>query len=60
MPPEESPEAKYDRLKRQLQDSILSQNPNPGRIGCPGYAALRRLATRPSEEGVRLMPTGIT
>lgn len=52
MRPEESPEAKYDRLKRQLQDSILSQYPNPERKGCPGDAVLHGLAARPSDEGV--------
>lgn len=52
MPPEESPEAKYDRLKRQLQQSILSQYPNPERKGCPGSEALRNLAAQPSDEEI--------
>jgi hypothetical protein len=47
MPPEESPEAKFDRLKKQLQDSILRDYPNPERKGCPGGAILRKLAERP-------------
>ncbi len=47
MPPEESPEAKFDRLKKQLQDSILRDYPNPERKGCPGNAVLRELAVRP-------------
>jgi hypothetical protein len=47
MPPEESPEAKFDRLKKQLQDSILRDYPNPERKGCPGDAVLRELAVRP-------------
>lgn len=53
MPPEESPEAKYDRLKRQLQQSILSQYPNPERKGCPGNEALRALAAQPSDEDIQ-------
>ena len=36
MPSEESPEARFDRLKRQLQDSILRDYPNPQRTGCSG------------------------
>ena len=52
MHPEESPEAKYDRLKRKLQDSILSQYPNPERKGCPGSAVLQSVATRYSDESV--------
>src|SRR6185437_1851163 len=47
MPPEESPESKFDRLKKQLQDSILRDYPNPERKGCPGDAVLRELAVRP-------------
>jgi len=52
MPPEESPQAKYDRLKRQLQDSILSEYPNPGRKGCPGDAVVQSLAERASDEDI--------
>jgi hypothetical protein len=52
MLPEESPQAKYDRLKRQLQDSILSEYPNPERKGCPGDAVIRSLAERASDESV--------
>jgi hypothetical protein len=52
MSPEESPQTKYDRLKRQLQDSILSDYPNPERKGCPGDAALQSLAERASDENV--------
>jgi hypothetical protein len=47
MPPEESPESKFDRLKKQLQDTILRDYPNPERRGCPGGAVLRELAERP-------------
>lgn len=50
MPPEESPEAKYDRLKQQLQDLILKDYPNPERKGCPGDAALKELADHPLDQ----------
>ena len=52
MPPEESPEAKFDRLKKQLQDSILRDYPNPERKGCPGDAVLKELADRPLDQPV--------
>src|SRR5947207_5601901 len=52
MPSEESPEAKFDRLKKQLQDSILKDYPNPERRGCPGDAVLRELAARPLDRPV--------
>jgi hypothetical protein len=52
MPPEESPEAKFDRLKKQLQDSILRDYPNPERKGCPGGAVLKELAERTLDETV--------
>jgi hypothetical protein len=52
MPPEESPEAKFDRLKKQLQDSILRDYPNPERKGCPGDTVLRALAGSPLEQAV--------
>jgi hypothetical protein len=52
MPPEESPQAKYDRLKRQLQDSILNEYPNPERKGCPGDSIVRSLAERASDEDI--------
>jgi len=56
MPPEESPEARFDRLKKQLQDSILRDYPNPERKGCPGDAVLRELAERPLEQSVESDP----
>lgn len=56
MPPEESPQAKYNRLKRQLQDSILSEYPNPERKGCPGDVAVRSLAERASDEDIENDP----
>ena len=52
MPPEESPESKFDRLKKQLQDSILRDYPNPERKGCPGGAVLQELAERPLDRAV--------
>ncbi len=52
MPPEESPAEKFDRLKKQLQDSILRDYPNPERKGCPGDAVLRELAERPLDQAV--------
>ncbi len=52
MPPEESPEAKFDRLKKQLQDSILRDYPNPERKGCPGDDVLKELAERPLDQAV--------
>lgn len=52
MPPEESREAKYERLKKHLQASILRDYPNPERKGCPGDAVLRALATRPLSESI--------
>ncbi len=52
MPPEESPEAKFDRLKKQLQDSILRDYPNPERKGCPGDLVLKELAERPLDQAV--------
>lgn len=47
MPSEELPEAQYDRLKKQLQASILRDYPNPERKGCPGDVVVRELAARP-------------
>ena len=52
MPPDESPESKFDRLKKQLQDAILRDYPNPERKGCPGGAVLRELAERPLGQAV--------
>lgn len=52
MPPEELPEAKFARLRKQLQDSILREYPNPEREGCPGDGVLKELATRPLDRRV--------
>ena len=50
--PDESPHAHFHRLKRQLQDSILREYPNPERRGCPGNPVLQELAHRPLDEAV--------
>ena len=47
---DESPRAHFDRLKRQLQDTILREYPNPERRGCPGTPILQELANRPLED----------
>jgi hypothetical protein len=52
MPRPEPPDAQFDRLKRQLQDSILNDSPNPERKGCPGDAVLRDLADRPLDDSL--------
>lgn len=52
MPSEESPEAKFDRLKKQLQDSILRDYPNPRREGCPNGRIIRELAGRGLEQAI--------
>ena len=43
---DESPEQRYDRIKDQLQQSILRDYPNPNREGCPGDAVVRQVAAR--------------
>jgi hypothetical protein len=50
--PDESPRAHFDRLKRQLQESILREYPNPQRRGCPGNFALQGLALRPLDDSL--------
>lgn len=50
MPSDESLEAQFDRLKKQLQDTIFKDYPNPERKGCPGEAVLKELAERPLYE----------
>ncbi len=50
--PDESLRAHFDRLKKQLQDSILRDYPNPERQGCPGNAALEELARRPLDDNL--------
>jgi hypothetical protein len=52
MPRPESPDAQFDRLKSQLQNSILSDYPNPERKGCPSGAVLKELAARPLDDNL--------
>lgn len=52
----ESPDSQFDRLKRQLQDSILHQYPNPERKGCPGDPIVRELAAQPLDESLEQDP----
>jgi hypothetical protein len=56
MPRPESPDAKFDRLKSQLQNSILSDYPNPERRGCLGDAVLKELAARPLDDSLEGNP----
>ena len=48
----ESPDLQFDKLKRQLQDSILKDYPNPERKGCPGDPVVKELAARPLDDSV--------
>ena len=52
MRPEDSPQIKYERLQRQLQQEVLKNYPNPERKGCPGEAVVRTLVARPMEESI--------
>lgn len=52
MPFEELPEARYERLKKELQASILRDYPNPERKGCPGERIVRGLAEQPLSESI--------
>ena len=45
----ESPEQKWDRVQKKLQDTVLSAYPNPNREGCPGSDAIHLLAIRASK-----------
>jgi hypothetical protein len=42
----ESPEQKWDRVQKKIQQAILTSYPNPKREGCPGSAGLTDLARR--------------
>src|ERR1035441_1280438 len=57
MPRPESPNGQFDRLKSQLQDSILSDYPNPERKGCPGDGVLKDLAARPLDDSLEGDPS---
>ena len=50
--PDESPHAHFDKLKKQLQDAILRDYPNPERRGCPGNSVLHVLASRPLDDSM--------
>ena len=52
MPRDESFDARFNRLKRQLQDAILKNYPNPERKGCPGEAVVKDLAARPLDDSL--------
>ena len=52
----ESPDSQFDRIKRQLQDTILKDYPNPERKGCPGGLVLRELAARPLDDSLEQDP----
>ncbi len=43
MAADDSPEQRYNRAMRAVQESILREFPNPERKGCPGDAAIRDL-----------------
>ena len=42
----ETSEQKYNRIAAAVQQTILQNFPNPGRVGCPGGARLREIAAR--------------
>lgn len=56
MPRDESFDARFNRLKRELQDTILNNYPNPERKGCPGDEVLKNLAARPLDESMEGNP----
>jgi hypothetical protein len=43
---DETPEQKFDRISRAVQESILRNYPNPERKGCPGDDVVREVAAR--------------
>ena len=45
----ETPEQKWNRVQRKLQDSVLKCYPNPHREGCRGDAAIMELAKRATD-----------
>jgi hypothetical protein len=45
----ETPEQKWNRVQKKLQDSILKCYPNPNREGCPGEGAIVELAQRAAD-----------
>jgi len=47
----ESPEQKWNRVQKKIQNAILTSYPNPNREGCPDEAGLLDLARRAAEIG---------
>jgi hypothetical protein len=45
----ESPEQKWNRVQKKLQNAILTSYPNPNREGCPGEEAIFELAKRAAD-----------
>jgi hypothetical protein len=45
----ETPEQKWNRVQKKLQDSVLKSYPNPNREGCPGDNAIMGLAKRAAD-----------
>ena len=43
---DETPEQKFNRISRSVQESILRNYPNPERKGCPGDGVVREVAAR--------------
>lgn len=53
---EDSTKQRFEKLKRQLQDAILTEYPNPERKGCPGAGAVRKLAELPLAQDIEQQP----
>ena len=47
----ESPEQRWNRVQKKLQDAILTSYPNPNREGCPGCEKVDDLARRAAKVG---------
>ena len=45
----ETPEQKWNRVQKKLQDSVLKCYPNPNREGCRGQEAIMELAKRAAD-----------
>ena len=56
---DELSEADFKAFHRLVQDIALSAYPNPGRIGCPGQAALEEVALLPLSSRHELFQTHI-
>lgn len=42
----ETPQEKYERLQKAVQEEILNSYPNPDRVGCPENVMIREVAFR--------------